>query len=198
MFSDFNKEQCLQPLKAASVYSECWFRNFALINPKRRTEMNIVELLKEDHREAEELIERLEGLEADLDDTEVGIDKMPQSLFTKLKNALTLHTQAEEQILYPAMQQFNETADRIPEAIEEHQQVDQILDEMAMLAPAEDEFQERLEELKENLAHHIEEEEDELFPMAEKLCGQKQLEEMGRQMQQLKQGRSAAAAAKRK
>jgi hemerythrin-like domain-containing protein len=68
---------------------------------------------------------------------------------------------------------------------------------MAMLAPAEVEFQERLEELKENLAHHIEEEEDELFPMAEKLCGQKRLEEMGRQMQQMKQGRSASATAKR-
>jgi iron-sulfur cluster repair protein YtfE (RIC family) len=160
--------------------------------------MNIIELLKEDHREAEELIERLEGLEADLDDTKVGIDKMPQALFTKLKNALTLHTQAEEQILYPAMQKFDETADRIPEAIEEHQQVDQILEEMAMLSPAEDEFQERLEELKENLAHHIEEEEDELFPKAEELCGQKRLEEMGRQMQKLQQGRSVAATAKRK
>lgn len=160
--------------------------------------MNIIELLKEDHREAEELIERLEGLESDLDDTEVGTDKMPQALFTKLKNALTLHTQVEEQILYPAMQQFDETADRIPEALEEHQQVDQILEEMAMLAPAEDEFQGRLEELKENLAHHIEEEEDELFPKTEELCGQQRLEEMGRQMQQMKQGRSASATTKRK
>jgi iron-sulfur cluster repair protein YtfE (RIC family) len=160
--------------------------------------MNIVEHLKEDHREAEELIERLEGMDADLDDEEAGIDQMPPALFTQLKNALMLHTQVEEQILYPAMQKFDETADRIPEAIEEHQQVDQILEEMAMLSATDDEFQEKLEELKENLAHHIEEEENELFPKAEELCGQKRLEEMGRLMQQMKQGRGAAATAKRK
>ena len=160
--------------------------------------MTITELLQEDHREAEELIERLEGLETDLDDEEVGIDEMPQTLFTQLKNALTMHTQVEEQILYPAMKQFDETADLIPEAIEEHQQVDQILEEMSLLSPTDDEFQERLEELKENLFHHIEEEEDELFPKAEELCGQEKLEEMGRQMQQLKKGKSAAATAKRK
>lgn len=160
--------------------------------------MNIVELLKEDHREAEELIERLEGMETDLSDDEVGIDEMPQSVFTQLKTALTMHTQVEEQVLYPALKQFDETADLIPEAIEEHQQVDQILEEMALLSPTDDEFQERLEELKENLFHHIEEEEEELFPKTEELCGQKRLEEMGRQAQQLKQGRSAAATAKRK
>jgi iron-sulfur cluster repair protein YtfE (RIC family) len=160
--------------------------------------MNIIELLKEDHREAEELIERLEGLDTDLDDEEAGIGEMPQEIFNQLKNALTLHTQAEEQIIYPAMKQFSETAELIPEAIEEHQQVDQILEEMALLSPTDDEFQEKLEELKENLLHHIEEEEDELFPKAEELCGQKKLEGMGRQMQELKQGRSAAATAKRK
>jgi hemerythrin-like domain-containing protein len=160
--------------------------------------MNIIDLLQEDHREAEELIERLEGMETDLDDEEVGIDEMPQSVFTKLHKALTLHTQVEEQILYPAMKQFDETAELIPEAVEEHQQVDQILEEMTMLSPTDDEFIEKLEELKENLFHHIEEEEEELFPKAQELCGKKRLEEMGRQMQQLKKGQSIAATAKRK
>jgi hemerythrin superfamily protein len=161
--------------------------------------MNIIELLKEDHREAEELIEQLEGIDTDLDDDEEsGIGEMPQDIFNQLKKALTLHTQAEEQIIYPAMKQFPETADLIPEAIEEHQQVDQFLEEMSLLSPTDDEFQEKLEELKENLFHHIEEEEDELFPKAEELCGQKRLEEMGDQLQQLKKGQSKAATAKRK
>lgn len=161
--------------------------------------MNIVEMLKEDHREAEDLIEQLESIDTDLDDDEeVGTGEMPQDIFNQLKKALTLHTQAEEQIIYPAMKQFPETADLIPEAIEEHQQVDQLLEEMAQLSPTDDEFQEKLEELKEDLLHHIEEEEDELFPKAEELCGEERLEEMGRQMQALKQGRSAAATVKRK
>jgi hemerythrin-like domain-containing protein len=156
--------------------------------------LNIVELLKEDHREAEELIERLEETDFDSDEEEFDIIESPDLLFTQLKAALTLHTQVEEQILYPAMRKFEATADLIPEAMEEHQQVDQILEEMTALSATDQEFQARLEELKDSLAHHIEDEEDELFPKAEELCSAERLEEMGRQMQQLKQTRSKVAA----
>jgi iron-sulfur cluster repair protein YtfE (RIC family) len=160
--------------------------------------MNAIELLKEDHREALELLERLETMEDELDADEAGIEVLPTELFNQLKNALTLHTQAEEQVFYPVMREFDETRDQIAEAIEEHQAVDQLLNEMAELSPEDDEFQEKLEELRENLEHHMEEEEDDLFPKAEELCEAKRLDEMGRQIQQLKQGRSAAATSRRK
>jgi iron-sulfur cluster repair protein YtfE (RIC family) len=160
--------------------------------------MNAVELLKEDHKEALELLERLETMEQDLEADAEGLEVVPTELFTQLKNALTLHTQAEEQIFYPAMQEFDETREQITEAIEEHQAVDQLLEEMTELSPEDEEFQTKLAELRENLEHHMEEEEDELFPKAEELCGAKRLEEMGRQIQKLKQGRSAAATSRRK
>lgn len=155
--------------------------------------MNAIDLLKEDHREALELIEQLENIEGSLDEDEGGVEFAPTELFTQLKSALTLHTQAEEQVFYPAMREFEETRELIVEAIEEHQTVDQILEEMSMLSPNDDDFQDRLEELKENLEHHMSEEEDEMFPKAEELCGQKRLDEMGRQMQQIKLGRSKGA-----
>ena len=156
--------------------------------------MNAIELLKEDHREALELLERLENIEGNLEVDEEEIEIAPTALFNQLKNALTLHTQVEEQVFYPAMQEFEETREFIGEAIEAHQNVDQILEEMSMLSPSDGDFQTQLEELKETLEHHIDEEEDELFPKAEELCGQKRLDEMGRQMQQIKLGRSKGAA----
>lgn len=159
--------------------------------------MNAIELLREDHREALELLEQMENLEGNLEDDEEEIETAPTQLFNQLKNALTLHTQLEEQIFYPAMREFEETRDLIGEAIEEHHNVDQILEEMSMLSPADDDFQNQLEELKESLEHHISEEEDELFPKAEELCGQKRLDEMGRQMQQMKMGRSKGVASRR-
>ena len=160
--------------------------------------MNVVELLKEDHREALELLERLENMESELEADEEGVEVLPTDLFTQLKNALTLHTQEEEQVFYPAMREFDETREQIAEAIEEHQAVDQLLEEMADLSPEDEEFQNKLEELRENLEHHMEEEEDDLFPKAEELCEPKRLDEMGRQIQKMKQGRSAAATSRRK
>ena len=160
--------------------------------------MNAIELLKEDHREALELLDRLENLEDELDQDDEGVEVLPTELFNQLKSALTLHTRLEEQVFYPAMREFDETREQIGEALEEHQAVDQILDEMSDLSPGDEEFIDKLEELKENLEHHIEEEEDDLFPKAEELCTKKRLDEMGRQMQQMKQGRSAAATTRRK
>jgi len=159
--------------------------------------MNAIEILKEDHKEALELIEQLENVGGSLDAAEGGVEFAPTNLFKQLKSALTLHTQLEEQVFYPAMREFEETRDLIPVAIEEHQTVDQILEEMSTLTTLDDDFQEKLEELKENLEHHMSEEEDEMFPKAEELCGKKRLDEMGRQMQQIKLGRSKGATGKR-
>jgi iron-sulfur cluster repair protein YtfE (RIC family) len=166
------------------------------VKPKKEISMNAIELLKEDHREALELIEQLENLEGSLDADEGGVEFAPTELFNQLKSALTLHTRVEEQVFYPAMREFEETRDLIVEAIEEHQTVDQILEEMSMLSSDDGDFQEKLEELKENLEQHMSEEEDEIFPKAEDLCGQKRLDEMGRQMQQIKLGRSKGASSR--
>jgi hemerythrin superfamily protein len=155
--------------------------------------MNIIELLKGDHRKAEELIERFGETEVNADEDEVEITESPELLFNQLKTVLILHTQAEEQILYPALKEFDETADLIPEAIEEHCQVGRILEQMTSLASTDSRFQERLEELRVKLAFHIEEEESELFPQMKELCGEERLQAMGSQMRKMNQGRSRMA-----
>ena len=144
--------------------------------------MNATELLKNDHKEALAIIEQLES---------AGDGAPDMTLFNQLKNALTLHTKLEEKFLYPALQNFDETRDQVEESYEEHREVDELLAKMS--TPGE-EWNDQLDELKDDLEHHIDEEENEMFPKAQTLLGQTRLEEMGRQMQQMKQQGKAATA----
>lgn len=128
--------------------------------------MNITEMLKEDHREVESLIAQLEGA-AD------------RETFGKLKKAITMHTQIEEGILYPALEDFDETGEQIEESYQEHDDVDQLLEDMSSTDLQGEEFQDLLSELKESIEHHVQEEENQLFPNAENLLGTETLEEMG-------------------
>lgn len=144
--------------------------------------MNATELLKQDHREVESMIAELEGAGSE----GAGGAGSYVNTFQQLKQALTLHTQVEEQILYPALEDFDETTDLIEESYEEHDEVDGILNEMTGLNPGDEEFQELLAELKESIEHHVTEEENELFPQAEQLLGEETLETMGDQIEQMK------------
>lgn len=135
--------------------------------------MNITELLREDHREVESLISQLEG----------GGD---HETFGKIKNALKMHTKIEEEILYPAMEDFDETEELVDESYQEHDEVDQLLMEMSGTEPQSEEFQDLLAQLKESIEHHVEEEENKMFPNAESLLGAETLEEMGNKAEQMK------------
>lgn len=141
--------------------------------------MNITDLLKEDHREAENLISQLEG-EANYE------------TFSRLKNALKAHTKIEEEIYYPALEEFEESEDLIDEAYQEHSDVDQLLEEMSSTGVSSEDFQDLLMQLKESINHHVQEEEEEIFPLSENLLGIAVLEEMGENAQSLKSRADAA------
>lgn len=151
--------------------------------------MNAIELLKEDHQMALSLVGELESA-----DNQAGTDPTQTENFNKLHQALKLHTRMEEEIFYPALENFDETKDMIEEAYQEHEQVDQLLVQLSSQSPNEEEFQESLAELRSDLEHHIEEEETEIFPQAEQLLGKQRLEEMGRQMQMMKDNTKQVAA----
>jgi hemerythrin-like domain-containing protein len=152
--------------------------------------MNAIELLIRDHEEAASMMDQLETADKG--------DRSARDTFLQLKNALTLHTQVEEQVFYSALKNHEETSDMIPESLEEHREVDEILAEMSRLNPGNDDFMDKLTELRDSVEHHVEEEQNEMFPKAERILGESRLQEMGRQMQQMKQGKSATAINKQK
>jgi hemerythrin superfamily protein len=143
--------------------------------------MNAVEILTKDHREVDTLIARLE--EAGERDTASPSDR---STFQQFLNALAVHMKAEEEILYPAMKQFEEEKELVVESYDEHAEVKALLTQMNELDPTSKEFQENLKQVKVGIEHHVSEEEGEMFPDAQELLGDARLEEIGQEIEELK------------
>lgn len=146
---------------------------------------HIFDLLEKDHDEAKSLIEKIEG------SSERAV-KMREQTFAKLSHALELHMQFEEKVLYPALRKMPEFKDQIAEALEEHSGAKKILKKLQRLDASDAEFMSSLEQLKQDLEHHIEEEENELFPEAREPLGERG-EEMGARYREMKREEKKAA-----
>ena len=133
--------------------------------------MDLYQLLKQDHQKAKRLFEQL----SDTSDRAV---KSRERLFAQLKQELELHTEVEEQHFYPALRDNDETRDLIEEALEEHNEVKEMLEELDGADMDHDSWAEQLAELQENVEHHVAEEEMQLFPRAQKVLKKEQADEI--------------------
>lgn len=151
--------------------------------------MNALELLKEDHQTVAELFEQFKENE-DGDNVE---------LFEQIKKELEVHTRVEEAIFYPKMRDEgnDELKQIVLEGIEEHRQVKKLIAEISELADDSEKFNPKLKVLVEDVEHHVEEEEDEMFPLVEAQFDEDTLEELGAaieaEKQELTSSRSASA-----
>jgi hemerythrin-like domain-containing protein len=143
--------------------------------------MNAVELLREDHEEALHLIEELESV-----DEKIGTDPTDAERFNKLRQTLIMHTEVEGNFFYPVLEGFDGAKQLVEDAYQVQDRIDRLLSRLTTVAPNETEFQEILAELRDNLEHHIKEAEGALFPSAEELFEEVELEELGRQMEEMK------------
>ncbi len=150
--------------------------------------MDAFELLKQDHEKVSGIFEKLEPT------TERAV-KTREELFTQLKQELDVHAEIEEQIFYPAIKDADETHDITLEAFEEHAVVKHLLAELDAESKETEEWGAKLTVLKENVEHHVEEEEGEMFPKAKKVLSSEQIEELGTRMEQAKQQLKSRAAA---
>jgi hemerythrin-like domain-containing protein len=122
--------------------------------------MDAVKLLKDDHDKVKKILNDLDAT------TERGV-KTRRELFAKVKRELEVHETIEEEIFYPALKEHPKAKDLVLEAFEEHHVVDTVM--------------------AENVEHHIEEEEGEMFPQARRLFSKEELEELGDRMQARKE-----------
>jgi hemerythrin-like domain-containing protein len=134
--------------------------------------MDAFNLLKADHRKVEDLFSQLEAAR--------GQAKL--RVFEQIKMELDLHTHIEEKIFYPALEKPKQTHDLTLEAYEEHDVVKKLLREMSRSKSADEEWQAQAKVLQENVEHHVEEEENELFPKASAALGQAEIEELGEEL----------------
>ena len=150
--------------------------------------MNALKLLKQDHDEVKSMLSDLEST------TERAVKTRTDGL-ASLKAELEVHEAIEEEIFYPALKEHPKTKDLALEGYEEHHVVDMVMAEIEDVAPSDETWMAKFTVMKENLEHHIEEEEGEMFEQAERVFDDDELDDLGERMQarkdELKAGSSA-------
>ncbi|HYE07951.1 MAG TPA: hemerythrin domain-containing protein [Planctomycetota bacterium] len=120
--------------------------------------MDLYQLLKDDHRDVESLLDRLaEGEDFDSD------------LFQTLRENLLAHAHAEDEIVYAALAQQPDASSLIVESRQDHQALEGLLDELTAGISEDEDWTTKLEDLDQLLAEHVEFEETELIPLAQRL-----------------------------
>jgi iron-sulfur cluster repair protein YtfE (RIC family) len=140
--------------------------------------MNAIELLKQDHDKVEKLFQKVKG--------EQGSE---EQLAEQIRIELEVHTKIEEQIFYPYLLENGdeEIQEIVKEGIEEHRQVKILLKEMENLSDGSELLDPKLQVLMEDVTHHVQEEEGELFPLVVEQFDGETLKELGEELQEMKQ-----------
>lgn len=135
--------------------------------------MDAFELLKKDHKKVSQLFKEIEAASG----------QTKKQIFARLKTELDVHANIEERIFYPTLENKEEARDITLEAYEEHKVVKDLLAELDNGDAAQDEWDAKLTVLKENVEHHVEEEEGELFSKARQVLSKQEIEELGVEME---------------
>lgn len=149
--------------------------------PRAKTSTHdALHLLMEDHKKVKDMFEEFEQMK-EAGDTD---DEAKQLLVETTCAELTIHTQVEEEIFYPAAREAIDDMDLLDEAEVEHASARQLISELAAMQPDDDLYDAKFTVLGEYVKHHIQEEEKELFPKLKK--ADLDLDELGEEMRQRK------------
>lgn len=134
--------------------------------------MSIYDELEHDHQEAKELFAQIQAASP-------RAGKAKAKLFEELKAALLAHSKAEEKVFYPVLKRNDETKSMALEAVEEHHLVELLLRELSRIEPTDERWTAKFTVLKENVEHHVEEEESEIFDKAQEILSDEEADEVG-------------------
>jgi hemerythrin superfamily protein len=133
-------------------------------------------MLKEQHREVETLFKKFEALGD-------GAAKSKQSVFEKIADALAMHATIEEKHFYPAVK-AKRTEDILLEALEEHLGIKRVIADLMKIDSSDQTFDAKVKVLKEQVEHHVKEEESDLFPKVRKVLDKAELKDVAASMEQ--------------
>ena len=142
-------------------------------------ELDAIALLEADHRRLEALLEQ--GAK-----TTERAGKTRGELLRTLESELNAHELIEEKILYPALEAHPEARDIVLEGFEEHHVADLILAELRDVARNDEQWGAKFKVLKENIEHHIQEEEGTMLRTARGVFSRDELQAMGARMRTMK------------
>jgi hemerythrin superfamily protein len=151
--------------------------------------MNAIQLLKNEHETAKNMFAQIKA---------AGPEQRAQ-LWAKLEPELKVHEQMEETALYgPVARQVGSQDETLADWQDHHHEevteAEALIGEIREIDPTTGQWMGRVDALRQTLEHHIEEEEDDIWPRIERLWDQAKLEQAGQQMERLKRERMPRAA----
>lgn len=156
------------------------FHLFGTMNNSLPFFMDPFLLLKQDHKKVSDLFQEIESSSN---------KKKRKDLFRELKNELLVHSEIEEKYFYPVLEQKEEDVEMEEHAIDEHAHVKERLEKIESIESDHDEWMNELKKLREDVEHHVEEEESEIFSEIRDILNEKQLEDLAKNMKEEKEKR---------
>jgi hemerythrin-like domain-containing protein len=136
---------------------------------------NVLEMLKEDHQKVKQLFEEFDNADG----------RARQGIVEEALKALEIHSKIEEALVYPAIREAIEEEETVDEANEEHHVVTLLIKELRKMKGSAEGYRAKFKVLSELVKHHIEEEENEMFPQAEQ--ADIEWEEIGQEAMKMKE-----------
>lgn len=123
-------------------------------NSDTDSKTDAVSLLKADH-------EKVSDLFADFEQADSNEEK--KKLVSKICTELSVHSQLEEEIFYPAFKAANEDHELVPEATVEHRTIKDLIEQLEGAEPSGEDYNAKVKVLAEYVKHHVKEEHSEMF-----------------------------------
>ncbi|MGW7410489.1 hemerythrin domain-containing protein [Streptomyces sp. NPDC054833] len=140
---------------------------------------NVLEELMTDHREVEEIFARIEEM--------TGGGQELRDLVDEVTIELVRHSVAEEQYLYPAVREYVEGGDRLADKeLADHGRVEEILKQLERTDAGDPQMSPLLQQLMEEVSAHVQDEENNLFPMLRQACSSGMLDDLGDKVRRAK------------
>ncbi len=137
--------------------------------------MNAITMLIQQHEKVKSLFAQYEKAKS---------ASRKKELFEEIADDLAVHTTIEEKVFYPAAY-ASATEETLHEAVQEHLSVKRLIVDLMEATPGDAEFDAKMKVMQEQVEHHVQEEEGELFPKVEKQLDEVNLEQLGGRMQSL-------------
>ena len=151
--------------------------------PGNADKPDAIQILEREHRHFEELLKQGE------ESTERA-RATRRDLLAMLTADLNAHELMEEKVLYPALQDDPRAREIALEGFEEHHVADLIAKELSEVSPTDEAWGAKFKVLKENIEHHIKEEERLMFPLARGIFSREELRELGARMLKIRRAAS--------
>lgn len=146
-------------------------------------------LLKHDHEEVKKLFGQFEKASSEA--------KQGQ-LCSEICTELTIHAGIEEESFYPEVRRHEGMLEMVLESLEEHRQVKELIEKLKGMQPGNSRMQADMKVLKDDVEHHVQEEEKTMFPKVKKAIGKDRLEQLGQMLKQRKMALKGQMAGERR